>query len=899
MSFARPRLVRQFLRAFLVVISGVALSGPVAEAREGARRPQHELSTVEIQRPSRRGYDDIIVEMEPLHPWRGATVAKPAEAAAKLAKPAAVPAPVNQATPETATKAPEPAPAESAAKAPDAAPTPAKEAAPALDSKAADAGAKDAAQVAPGEPTAKDVAAKDAGVKAPELLVDAKGAADPSAPVAAAAPESKAAISSAAPASAPAANSVAAAPPVAQKEGAPVPAPESNGKPVAQGGADQQGPVLLSPKAPVQDAAKADISVQPASDALKPAVVDAAKPGVADASKPAVAGPVAPLAFQPQPNVTEQAAGVQSPAAVASNPAPLAEKPAVAQDASAPASKEAPAPKAAAPVSAQNDEEKAYSALLAQGVKGPAEVRLADRATMWLPAGHVYLEAEHARKLLGVERGSWDDATQGVVLPVAGGPQWMAYVDLLDDGYIKDEEGKSLDANSLLASYKAGVASQNPGRIRLGLTPLEITGWLEAPRYDEKHRLNSCIGATAQGSQSPDDRIVNCTSFALGRQGAMKIVVAGDETAFARFKGEAATLAETIVYDKGKGYEDADLSMDKVAGYSLVGLLTGAVALKKLAGAAAAAVVAKKAGLLAVLAVKALKLWKLLLAGFAFIVMAIRWVVSKFRPAKPESDEEQPVKPVSKPIWTRIAEAVRAKFGASRKEADLGSANAESVPAQAEEPLQQPALATESGSLFASLRQKLSSVRLFRKGAAEEGQDKAEATAVAAVAPEIAGVNAEAVAPQSPGSALAKLASLMRKQAAQPAGRSAESASDAPASPLAKLAARMRNEAEQPTQPVDLSRATARRGASAAATAVASAAAVAATAKPLVEEAPEAPAPVAPEPVAVAAPAVAAPIAAAETGVASDDPIGLVEPGDEAAASLAISAREALRESRG
>ena len=51
------------------------------------------MSTTEIQRPSRRGYDDIIVEMEPLHPWRGATVAKPAEAAAKLAKPAAFPLP--------------------------------------------------------------------------------------------------------------------------------------------------------------------------------------------------------------------------------------------------------------------------------------------------------------------------------------------------------------------------------------------------------------------------------------------------------------------------------------------------------------------------------------------------------------------------------------------------------------------------------------------------------------------------------------------------------------------------------------------------------------------------------------------------------------------------------------
>ena len=149
---------------------------------------------------------------------------------------------------------------------------------------------------------------------------------------------------------------------------------------------------------------------------------------------------------------------------------------------------------------AATNETLAYAALLAQGVRGPVEVRLADRATMWLPANRVYLDGEQARKLLGAGK-NWDNATQGVVLPATSRPDWMAYVSLVDDGYISDQDAKAMDPEAVLGTYKAKVAAENPARARQGLSPLEVTGWMEAPRYDAKHRLNSCLGASVLGSK--------------------------------------------------------------------------------------------------------------------------------------------------------------------------------------------------------------------------------------------------------------------------------------------------------------------------------------------------------------------------------------------------------------
>ena len=285
----------------------------------------------------------------------------------------------------------------------------------------------------------------------------------------------------------------------------------------------------------------------------------------------------------------------------------------------------------------------------------------------------------------------------------------MAYVSLVDDGYISDQDAKAMDPEAVLGTYKAKVAAENPARARQSLSPLEVTGWMEAPRYDAKHRLSSCLGATVLGSKSPDDRIVNCSSFALGDQGALKIVVAGQETNYQRFRGESGALIDTIVYDKGKGYEDADLATVKTAPYGLIALMTGDTNFKKVTVAQPAAP-AQKLGLIALLIVYALKFGKILLFGAAAVFAFVRW-----KALKRKSDDKKPAKEeaAAEPIWRRAIQAARARLGSRGEPAQPPVA---ASPGAAGSELEEARPKTGVGAALAAARAKLPSLPSARKG---------------------------------------------------------------------------------------------------------------------------------------------------------------------------------------
>ena len=604
-----------------------------------------------------------------------------------------------------------------------------------------------------------------------------------------------------------------------------------------------------APRQPAPIAAPAAAPSTPvAQPSPAPAVAQAAKlPDlkIGEAAAPpavVVAAPSTPIAQQTPAPAAQAAKAPDLNAAATAAPqadvvAAQAAKPAD------PAPTTAPVTQVSAARTATN-ETQSYAALLAQGVRGPVEVRLADRATMWLPANRVYLDGEQARKLLGAGK-NWDNATQGVVLPATSRPDWMAYVSLVDDGYISDQDAKAMDPEAVLGTYKAKVAAENPARARQGLSPLEVTGWMEAPRYDAKHRLSSCLGATLLGSKSPDDRIVNCSSFALGDQGGLKIVVAGQEADYQRFRGESGALIDTIVYDKGKGYDDADLATVKMAPYGLIALMTGDTNFKKVTVAQPAAAPAQKLGLIALLIVYALKFGKMLLFGAAAVFAFVRWFGRKR-----ESDDKKPAKEqeAAAPIWRRAIQAARARLGSRGEPAQPVAASA----GAAEPELEEARPKTGVGAALAAARAKLPSLPSARKGL--------EPAAALSAAPQ---------GEELPATSLARLASIMRKKAP-----------------------------EVPVQ-VDLSRLE-RRPSSGATTAAAVKRSELEIVRPLPGAAPMA----APKPVAVAS----APAPRAEPApepmpgpspAPAFEPFALIEPGDEAAASIAISARESLREVNG
>ena len=835
MSCFRPRLSHLFVSAVMAIAAGVILAPATGVAREG-HRVNHETDIPGLSAPTRQGFDDIIVQMAPLRPAPGAVAAKAAPAPGVTRE--TTPAPVVEASKDTAAPKDvaktEPATPQTARM--DGKPDlrtgePAMPAAAAV-AQATKSAAQPSASVAQHEPSQ--------GIKGLDLKI---GEAAMPAKVAAADPSMQPAVSGATQG----ANALdlkvdeavlpakVATVDQSAKRVEPVPAPST---PVER----------QTPATAIQTARLPDLTIGEAATPRQPATIAAlstpvAQPSPAPAAQAAklpdlkigeAAAPSVVVAAAPSSPIAQETLAPAAQAAKAPDLMPAAPQTVVvAAEAAKPAG---PAP-TAVPVAqvtaaqAPTNETQAYSVLLAQGVRGPVEVRLADRATMWLPANRVYLDGEQARKLLGAGK-NWDNATQGVILPATSRPDWMAYVSLVDDGYISDQDAKAMDPEAVLGTYKAKVAAENPARARQGLSQLEVTSWMEAPRYDAKHRLSSCVGATVLGSKSADDRIVNCSSFALGDHGAFKIVVAGQETNYQRFRGESGALIDTIVYDKGKGYDDADLATVKTAPYGLIALMTGDTNFKKVTVAQPAAPApTQKLGLIALLVAYALKFGKMLLFGVAAVFAFVRWMARKRK-----SDDKKPAEAevAAEPIWRRAIQAGRASLGSRGAPAQPVAAS----PGAAGSELEEARPMTGVGAALAAARAKLPSLPFPRKG------------------PEPAAAsNAEPQGEESPATSLARLASMMRKKAP-----------------------------EVPVQ-VDLSRLE-RRPSFGAAVKRSELEVV----RPLPGAAPKH---------AAAAPAPAPRAEPAPEPTPTLEPFALIEPGDEAAASLAISARESLREANG
>jgi len=637
-------------------------------------------------------------------------------------------------------------------------------------------------------------------------------------------------------ASAPAAPKIAAEP-------APVAAPAP--KPV-QAGVTQAAP------APAQIAAPAaPVAVQPKVEAPAPVVV---APQAAPAQWPADApARVASPQAEPQPKIAAPppvAAKVDAPAPVLKTQAPApavaeapeAEGPVVdaapgvsaptfADGAALPGAEPKPQPlDAPAPVLSEPKD------VIASGVQGPAEVRLGERATLSLPAGRAFLAPEKARLLLERIGGAWDASTQGVVVATDADAGWIAYVDLLDDGHIKADDAKSLDPALLLANYKAGVARDNEARVKERRPALEAEGWVQEPRFDEAaHRLSFCVGAQEQGG-APRAQIVNCASYALGRQGAFKVIlsVAGEEEG-KKHLADAEKLAEAIAFDNGKGFGDFDAAADKSAPYGLAELVAGNYAPRKAAPAQTTPRAKQEALTDAVLS---LIMDNIEIVGA--LVLGLLFLLHKFSrksdgataPTTRGDKSARTADAASAPGWTRFVTAARNKLpaGAKRAAAATEDAAAEASPGVAEAALrgEKSAVAGGFGARIAAARAALAS-RFARK-------PKEAPVAVEDAGPLVA-------AEESGRSPLGKMAAIMRRKAPEAASAQVNLSRLSRGRPAARAAADDADqdefEAIQPSAQDD-----------------------------------------------AAAPA-------------EPDEFGLVEPGDEIAASAAITAGAALREARG
>lgn len=447
----------------------------------------------------------------------------------------------------------------------------------------------------------------------------------------------------------------------------------------------------------------------------------------------------------------------------------------------APAQEQAPAAAPADPAAAQAEADARISALLAEGLVGPAEIRLADRATMWLPAGRVFLPLETARKLAKEAGLEWRAGVQGMVAPAGGKLEWLAPVELLDDGYIKVDGPESLQPEKLLAAFQASLPEVNAQRARVDQPPVTLEGWLTPPALNDKHRLAGCVNISTQNDRNGMDRFFNCEAWALGRQGAIKVGLADGGEGAARLKDEAAALADTIVFDRGKTYDEFDPAADKVAPYAAGDLLTRDVTSKTAPPVPAAEEEggSSLSGMMSSLLYPAL---------FGVAILGAYVFVKRRREAGKEDEPQTEAAPA--PMRIEKASALEPR-------------RMREAPAPA---MQEPA-PEAAPSLFARMLPTLYA-RFAKK-----------TEPAPALAPEVVDVESFSPVPKveaaaSPvGGLMGKIAALRSKDkvaekpASAPAAAKAANDAEEPASALKKLAAKMRRTAEEPPPaPVNMSR---------------------------------------------------------------------------------------------
>jgi uncharacterized membrane-anchored protein len=233
---------------------------------------------------------------------------------------------------------------------------------------------------------------------------------------------------------------------------------------------------------------------------------------------------------------------------------------------------------------------------------GPATITLRDQAQINLPEGYSFIPPKEGAVLMSTMGNQTDENFLGLIFPQSEA-EWFVTVDFDPAGYIKDDDAKDWDADELLQNLKDGTEAANEHRESIGVTPIEVTRWIEKPTYEAStHRLVWSAEIKDKGS-SGEDAGINYNTYVLGRDGYVSLNLVTSVAEVEAHKPAAQELLAAVNFNEGKRYGDFNASTDKVAAYGLAALVGG--------------LAAKKLGLLATLGVLAVKFGKVIFIGVA------------------------------------------------------------------------------------------------------------------------------------------------------------------------------------------------------------------------------------------------------------------------------------------
>jgi len=205
-------------------------------------------------------------------------------------------------------------------------------------------------------------------------------------------------------------------------------------------------------------------------------------------------------------------------------------------------------------------------------------------ATITLPPSFRFLGEQDSRKLL-VAWGNPAESSQGVLgmlVPSDISPLsedgWAIVVTYDDDGYVNDEDAKTLNYTKVLRDMQEQTVANNEARQKEGFEPITLVGWAEPPHYDAtSHKL---YWAKELKFGSSTDHTLNYSIRILGRRGVLVLNAVSSVDQLETVKKGTPDVLAAVEFNEGHRYADYLPGTDKAAAYGIGGLILGATAAK-------------------------------------------------------------------------------------------------------------------------------------------------------------------------------------------------------------------------------------------------------------------------------------------------------------------------------
>lgn len=256
------------------------------------------------------------------------------------------------------------------------------------------------------------------------------------------------------------------------------------------------------------------------------------------------------------------------------------------------------------------------------------QVDIKDIVTLNVPPGYKFIPEAQAKTIVtDFWQNPADNTIVGMLVPdrfkLADMNGWAFVVSYDEVGYVKDEDAKDIDYDEMLKAIQADEKTVNQERVAQGYPAIHVLDWATKPYYDNERKILHWAKKIQFGDDTAaaGDLTLNYDVRVLGRKGVLSMNAVGTMGQLPEINGHIGDVLAVATFKSGYAYKDFNPGADKVAAYTVGGLIAG----KLLA----------KTGLF-VLLLKNIKL--VLFAIIGFFGAFRKKIAGLFRRRRPEDD---------------------------------------------------------------------------------------------------------------------------------------------------------------------------------------------------------------------------------------------------------------------